>query len=79
MGQSFDSSVVRVSLLYISSTCESELHSIKVFPCWAPRRVEIAEDKVLFGTIMGLNKRKKSDESISSSKAELTMNKTAIL
>ena len=59
MGQSCDNSVVRVSLLCISSTCELELHSIQLFPCWAPWRVESAEDEVLFGAIMGLNKKKK--------------------
>ena len=79
MGQSCDNSVVRVSLLCISSNCELEHHSIKVFPCWAPWRVESAEDEVLFSAIMGLNKRKKANASLSSSEAELTMNKTATL
>ena len=74
VGQSCDNSVVRVSLLCISSTCELELHSIKVFPCWAPWRVESAEVEVLFSAIMGLNKRKKANASLSSSEAELTDN-----
>ena len=80
MGQSCDNSVVRVSLLCISSTCELELHSIKVFPCWAPWRVESAEDEVLFSAIMGLNKRKKPMLHYRRQKLNLqTMNKTAIL
>ena len=74
MGQSCDNSVVRVSLLCISSTFESELHSIKVFPFWAPWRVEGTEDEVLFSEIMGLNKRKKANESLLSSEVELTDN-----
>ena len=74
MGQSCDNSVVRVSLPCISSSCELELHSIKVFPCWAPWRVESAEDEVLFSAIMGLNKRKNANASLSSSEAELTDN-----
>ena len=72
MGQSCVS--VLCKILCISSTCELELHSIKVFPCWAPWRVESTEDEVLFNAIMGLNKRKKANASLSSSEADLTDN-----